>query len=152
VAAAVLAWINFQKEREFQVPYDGVWWTEKAGHLWANRVEGDGPGAKAGIKTGDQLAAIDQRPITSASGLNRQLYRVGPWSRTTYSLVRRSVPVDVVVIPVPLERSLNYSLRFIALIYLGIGLYVLFRRWTAQSSTHFYVFCLVSFVFYTFKY
>jgi len=38
------------------------------------------------------------------------------------------------------------------LIYLGIGLYVLFRRWTAPGSTHFYVFCLVSFIFYTFKY
>ena len=33
-----------------------------------------------------------------------------------------------------------------------IGLYVLFRRWTAPKSTHFYVFCLVSFVLYAFKY
>jgi PAS domain S-box-containing protein len=42
--------------------------------------------------------------------------------------------------------------RLIALIYLGIGLYVLFRRWTAPKSTHFYVFCLVSFVLYSFHY
>src|SRR2546422_5648038 len=27
-SAMVLAWINFQKEREFQVPSDGVWWVE----------------------------------------------------------------------------------------------------------------------------
>ena len=40
----------------------------------------------------------------------------------------------------------------IALIYLGIGLYVLLRRWTAVGSTHFYIFCLVSFIFYSFKY
>ena len=25
-AAVVLAWINFQKERNFQIPWDGVWW------------------------------------------------------------------------------------------------------------------------------
>ena len=56
------------------------------------------------------------------------------------------------MILVPAERSLNYWLRFIALIYLGIGLYVLLRRWTAPSSTHFYIFCLVSFIFYAFKF
>ena len=36
--------------------------------------------------------------------------------------------------------------------YLCIGIYVLFRRWTAPKSTHFYVFCLVSFVLYAFHY
>ena len=82
----------------------------------------------------------------------RQIYRVGAWSKATYSLVRQSVPLDTTVILVPAERSLNYWLRFIALIYLGIGLYVLLRRWTAPGSTHFYIFCLVSFIFYSFKY
>ena len=41
--------------------------------------------------------------------------------------------------------------RLIALVYLLIGLYVLFRRWTAPKSLHFYVFCLVSFVLYAFR-
>ena len=67
-------------------------------------------------------------------------------------MIRQSVPVDMTVILIPAERSLNYWLRFIALIYLGIGLYVLLRRWTAPSSTHFYIFCLVSFIFYAFKF
>ena len=31
-------------------------------------------------------------------------------------------------------------------------MYVLLRRWTAPSSTHFYIFCLVSFIFYSFHY
>ena len=42
-AAATLAWINFQKETEFQIPYDGVWWIERNGNLTADRVEPDGP-------------------------------------------------------------------------------------------------------------
>src|SRR5947199_6238164 len=82
----------------------------------------------------------------------RQLYRVGTWSKATYSLLRQSVPLDTTVILIPADRSLNSWLRLIALIYLGIGIYVLLRRWTAPGSTHFYIFCLVSFIAYSFKY
>src|SRR5438105_1832336 len=151
-AAATLAWINFQKESEFQIPYDGVWWIERNGNLTADRVEPDGPADKAGIRNGDRLLAVNQHEVNSAAGLIHQLYRTGPWSKATYSLQRQSIPLDSVVILVPVERSLNQWLRLIALIYLGIGVYVLLRRWTAPGSTHFYIFCLVSFVFYAFKY
>jgi two-component system, NtrC family, sensor kinase len=151
-AGVVLAWINFQKEREFQVPYDGAWWVERGGVLTAEQVQADGPSARAGIKVGDQLAAVDGHKVDSTATLTRELYRTGAWSKATYSLVRQSVPVDVTVIPVPAERSQYNWLRLIGLIYLGIGLYVLLRRWTAPSSTHFYVFCLVSYIFYSFHY
>jgi two-component system NtrC family sensor kinase len=151
-AAVVYAVVNFQKEREFQVPDDGIWWVEQAGKLTAKQVEASGPGDKAGIRPGDQLVKINQQDIGNAATLSRQLYRVGSWSKATYSVLRQTVPVEAVVILVPAERSLNQWLRFIALIYLGIGLYVLLRRWTAPGSTHFYVFCLVSFIFYAFKY
>src|SRR5260370_27403396 len=60
--------------------------------------------------------------------------------------------MDVEVVLVPAERSMNDWLLLLALIYLGIGLYVLLRRWTAVGSTHFYIFCLVSFVFYSLHY
>jgi len=152
VAAVALAWINFQKERDFQVPYDGVWWIEKKGNLVADRVESDGPGARAGIKQGDQLRAVDRQPVTKFATLVEQQYRDGIYSRATYSLVRNSIPLDAQVVLVPADRSLYTPLRLIALVYLGIGLYVLLRRWTAPKSTHFYLFCLVSFVFYSFHF
>ena len=57
---------------------------------------------------------------------------------------------DVPVVLDMQDRSINQGFRFIALVYLGIGLYVLLRRWTAPHSTHFYIFCLVSFVLYSF--
>jgi two-component system NtrC family sensor kinase len=151
-AAAVYAGYNLQTERQFQVPDDGVWWVEHQGRLSADRVETGGPGTRAGIKVGDQLTAIDQHEVSSTAARTHQLYRVGAWSKATYSLVRQSVPVDVVLIPVPAERSQYNWLRLIGLIYLGIGLYVLLRRWTAPGSTHFYTFCLVSFVSYAFHY
>jgi PAS domain S-box-containing protein len=151
-AAVVYAGYNLQAERQFQVPDDGVWWIEHQGALTAARVEAGGPGTRAGIKVGDQLTAIDQHEVKSTAARTHQLYRVGAWSKTTYSVVRQAVPVDVVLIPVPAERSQYNWLRLIGLIYLGIGLYVLLRRWTAPGSTHFYVFCLVSFISYAFHY
>src|SRR5690349_1823347 len=152
VASISLAWINFQKEQSFQVPNDGVAWNESHGKLIAERVDPDGPGARAGIMKDDQLAAVDKTDVASVSDLARQQYRAGVYSRTTYSLVRSGIPVDTQVVLIPADRSLYVPLRLIALVYLGIGLYVLLRRWTAPKSTHFYLFCLVSFVFYSFHY
>ncbi len=152
VAAVVFAWINFQKGSEFSAPTDGVWWAEDGSHLQAQRIDPDGPGEKAGVKRGDLLTAVDGHAISNVGSLERQLYRVGIWSKATYSLQRQGVPVEAPLILVPADRSLNIGLRLIALVYLGIGLYVLLRRWTAPKSTHFYVFCLVSFVFYSFHY
>jgi len=152
VAAVVFAGFNLNSEWKFLVPDDGVWWVEQGGHLTADRVDPNGPGARSGIKPGDQLVAINGQDVQNISGLERQLYRTGIWSKAAYSLLRQSVPLDSSVILVPAERSLNNWLRLIALIYLGIGLYVLLRRWTAPGSTHFYIFCLVSFVAYSFKY
>src|ERR1700704_2235385 len=57
VAAVVFAGFNFQKEREFAVPDDGVWWVEHGGKLVADRVEPGGPGAKGGEKPGAQPRA-----------------------------------------------------------------------------------------------
>src|SRR5947208_8015478 len=80
------------------------------------------------------------------------MYQRGAWFDITYSLVRGSTPVEAKPILSVYHRASDDWLRLIALIYLGIGLYVLLRRWTAPGSTHFYIFCLVSFVFYSFHY
>jgi len=152
VAAIVFAGINFQKDREYVTPYDGVWWVEDGEHLRAQRVDVNGPGEKAGVKKGDVLVAVDERNISNVASLEQQLYRTGIWSKTTYSLVRQRIPVETPLILAPADRSLYIGLRLIALVYLGIGLYVLLRRWTAPKSSHFYVFCLVSFIFYSFHY
>ena len=150
--AIVFSFINFQKEREFETPTDGVWWVEVDGHLKAEKVEAEGPGERAGVKAGDVLLAANGADTTRKPAQVRQMYRTGTYSKITYSLIRNGVPVEVPVILVPADRSLNGGLRLIALIYLGIGMYVLFRRWTAPKATHFYLFCLASFVHYSFHF
>ncbi len=158
VAAVVFAVINFQKENLNPTPDDGAWWVEQNGELTANSIVLGGPAEKAGIKQGDRLLAIragvnDQdRRIQDFATFERQLYRVGVWQKATYILSRNGSKVEASVILAPTDKSLYLGQRLIALIYLGIGIYVLFRRWTAPKSTHFYVFCLVSFVLYSFHY
>ena len=113
-AGIILAWINFQKEREFQVPYDGAWWVERNGSLLAEHVEPDGPAYRAGVRVGDQLTAVDEHKVSSSAMQMRELYRVGAWSRAKYSLVRDSVPVDVTVIPAPARKQRAISRRAVS--------------------------------------
>ena len=51
----------------------------------------------------------------------------------------------------PPARIRNY-LAMVGLLYLLIGTFILFRRWTARKSLHFYILCLASFILYTFAY
>src|SRR5215471_2966996 len=156
-ATVVFAVINFQKERQFPKPYDGVWWLENKGPngvtIEARRVAAGGPGENAGIKPGDRLLAINNQQVGSIYDVNHELARTGVWSTARYELEHHGVKVEVPsVILVDADNSLHQGERLIALVYLGIGLYVLFRRWTAPRSTHFYIFCLASFILYSFHY
>ncbi|MFZ3339835.1 MAG: ATP-binding protein [Terriglobales bacterium] len=152
LAAVVFAAFNYRLEHQTAMPDDGVWWLEKGGQVVADRLEPNGPAALAGVRNGDKLVSINNHPVSSSAAIERQLYDSGVYSKATYSLLRNGVPLDVEVVLVPAERTMNDWLRLIALIYLGIGLYVLLRRWTAVGSLHFYIFCLVSFVFYSLHY
>jgi two-component system, NtrC family, sensor kinase len=161
IAVCILAAINFERESGFDVPTDGIWWVETTGGLKAERVPAGSPGDRAGVRAGDVLIAVNDHPTERLAPLVRQMFRSGSWAHITYSIMRpmphtsslKDAPrLDIQVILEPTDRSINQGLRFIALVYLCIGIYVLFRRWTAPKATHFYVFCLVSFVLYSFKY
>jgi two-component system, NtrC family, sensor kinase len=160
VALFVLAVFNLLQEKEFQQPTDGVWWHEAHGGLIADRVLPDSPGQRAHIQVGDLLTGVSDSPdedavsVTRVADLERALYAAGPYVQVRYSIIRDGIPLDtpVQVIPVPADHDLQYGLRIIGLIYLIIGFYVLFRRWGAPRSTHFYLFCLVSFALYALHY
>src|SRR5271154_3054028 len=162
LAVCVFACVNLVHENNFDVPTDGIGWIEAQGGLRANHVPSDSPGERAGIRKGDILIAIDDHPTPRIAPFEYVLYRDGIWAHSTYTILRplphknNKTPsvakFDVQVILEPTDRSINQVQRVIALVYLSIGLYVLFRRWTAPKSLHFFVFCLVSFVLYAFKY
>jgi two-component system, NtrC family, sensor kinase len=159
-ALFLLAVLNILEQRQFSQPDDGVWWGEAQGGLHAEKVLPDEPGQRAGIQVGDLLTGVsdsptsDVTPVTQVANLERALYATGSYGQVYYTITRDGIPLEtpVKVIPEPLDRSLEFGLRIIGLIYLIIGFYVLFRRWGAPRSTHFYIFCLVSFALYALKY
>jgi PAS domain S-box-containing protein len=156
VGLVLLAVWNFQQESHFQQPDDGVWWSEAAdgGGLVADKVLPGRPGDHAGLKAHDLLTEVNDTRIVHLSDLERQLFGTGVYGNARYSITRDGIPLDtpVLVIPEPADRDMALGLRVIGLIYLAIGIYVLFRRWTAPRATHFYLFCLVSFALYALKY
>ena len=141
VASVTLAWINFRKGSQLVAPYDGVSWVERDGGVVADRVAANGPGAHAGIEAGDRLVAVEGKSVSRVAELTRHMYQRGAWFDITYSLVRGSTPVEAKPILSVYHRASDDWLRAISLVYLCIGLYV-----------HFYIFCLVSFVFHSFHF
>ncbi|HTX76784.1 MAG TPA: ATP-binding protein [Terracidiphilus sp.] len=156
VGLLLLAVFNFLQEGSSPLPDDGVWWTEAPNHagLVAEKVLPGEPGSRAGLQAGDLLTAVNDVPVKRLPDFDRELNRVGPFGNARYTITREGFALEapVLVIPEKQDRSLQQALRVIGLIYLAIGIYVLFRRWTAPRATHFYVFCLVSFALYALKY
>ncbi|MGD0647601.1 MAG: ATP-binding protein [Acidobacteriaceae bacterium] len=158
LAALGLAIANLVQESDYTPATDGARWTETIGGLRAYVVPPDTPAYRAGVRTGDILTSVGDVPTMTLAAQERQVYANGVWSKVKYTLLRRmssgagQVAVPVWVYLEPVDRTDWQVERLIALVYLAIGLFVLLRRWTAPKSTHFFVFCLVSFIFYAFKY
>lgn len=152
LTAAVFAVQNFLQEDRYPKPVDGVTWLEAPGGLIAEHVLPNGPGQRAGVKEKDLLVEANNQPTTRLASLVRVMFRTGPYRTVTYSVIRSGVKLDIPLVLEAQDHSLNQGMRLIALVYLCIGLYILFRRWTAPRSMHFYVFCLVSFILYAFRY
>jgi two-component system, NtrC family, sensor kinase len=106
---------------------------------------------RTGIEANEPLS---MSPVVHLSDLERVLYRTGVYEKAGYAITRAGTPLNtpIVVIPEPLDRGLAQAQRAIGLVYLAIGIYVLFRRWGAARATHFYLFCLVSFALCALKY
>jgi PAS domain S-box-containing protein len=154
LAAMTFAVLNFQKRQKFDNPDDGISWLDQPNAVEAWQVTPDSPGAKAGIKPGDRIEAINGAPIHHATDVTRRLARAGLWTDVRYKIVRNGHGFETPLVTAPAAKPLvleNY-LRVVALLYLFIGLFIFARRWNAARAVHFYVFCLVSFIFYSFHY
>ena len=154
LAAIVFGIINFQQGFNFNVPDDGVSWLNTPQGIQAWHVAPNSPAANAGIRTGDRLLSVDGIQVHAALDVTRRLWRVGAWSQLHYRIERggRQFEAQVVSEPAARPASIENYLRIVGLLYLFIGLFIFARRWNATRAVHFYIFCLVSFVLYTFQY
>jgi len=153
-ALVLLAVINFEQRRFYQLPDDGASWVDAAQGVTAWLVDRDGPAARAGVREGDHLESINGAPVRHWVDASQAIFSAGVWSKVTYQLVRQGQKFETAVVIAPQDnsRSIHYYLGVVGLLYLLIGAFILARRWSATKSVHFYVFCLASFVLYTFSY
>jgi two-component system, NtrC family, sensor kinase len=159
------------------VPTDGITWEETADGLCVKAVAPNSP-LTWRLKKGDHLRAVyfvskrslneppqplEYEQVRSLEALQRYLDRQGVGGDARYAVehpdpVLQSIykmgdgpslfDVDFRITAAPryLERGLY--LAFIGLVYLGIGLFVLFRQNRAELTYHFYSWSLLSFIVY----
>src|SRR2546427_39573 len=154
LAAVIFALINFDQRSRFEVVNDGVTWLDTDHGIQASRVSPNSPATRAGIRSGDILLDFNSAPVTRAAEVARRLERAGLWTQVRYKLARSGQEFETPLLIAPAEKPLgteNY-LRVVGLLYLFIGLFIFVRRWNAPRAVHFYVFCLVSFILWSFHF
>jgi two-component system, NtrC family, sensor kinase len=154
VAAFTFALLNFEQRRLFDSPDDGVAWIDSDHGIQAWKVAPNSPGARAGIRAGDQLLAFNDVTMSRAVQVTQRLWRAGIWTQVRYKLSRNGEEFEtpLVTAPAPKPFSTENYTRAVGLIYLFIGIFIFVKRWNAPRAVHFYVFCLLSFVLYSFHY
>jgi len=154
MAAIVFALLNFDQRARFESPDDGISWRDTTRGVEALQVSANSPGQKAGVRVGDQLVEINATPVASALQVTKKLWRAGLWTQVRYKLSRNGEEFETPLVTAPAEKpeSIENYLRFAGLLYLFIGFFILWKRWNAPRAIHFYVFCLVSFIFCSFHY
>ncbi len=153
LAASVAAVVNFEQSYRLHLPDDGVIWVDRAGGVEALYVSPHGSGERAGIHVHDRLVRIQGSPVQRSLDVPQILARLGPWSRTTYTVAQAGVQVDATVIvgEVPRNPAVLYQ-YVLGGAYLLIGLFVYYRRGSAQKAQHFYILCLTSFAAFSLHY
>jgi len=154
LAAVIFAILNFDQRSRFESPDDGVAWRDTDRGIEAWKVTPGGPAWQAGIRQGDRLLEIGGQQVPGAVKVTKRVWRAGLWSQLRYKVERGGEPFETPVVIAPAAKPLtaeNY-LRVVGLIYLFIGIFIFIRRWNAPRAVHFYVFCLVSFILYSFHY
>lgn len=147
-------------------PTDGVVWQQRADGVYAEKVEPGFAGARAGVFVGDKIIGVrfddgekfeevvlpsDVHMYLDAAGVGGSLtYSL---ERTSYSFANRVYFADLDNIgSVPRWTASIVFLTIVGLIWLGVGIFVLFKQGGhAPFVLHFSVVCLAAFVFLVYK-
>src|ERR1700739_1329084 len=103
MGAIVFGVINLQQRLSFDVPDDGVSWSDNEQGLQAKLVAPNSPAQRAGIKSGDVLVSIDGQPLNRAIDVTKRLWGLGIWSQARYEIRRqnRTLATKGVTAPAP---------------------------------------------------
>ena len=157
VAAVVAGAVNFEQQQKYHLPDDGITWLDRADgerqQAVAAFVLPGSPGDKAGIHKDDILVSINGVPVESSQQATFLLNRFGVWRKAEYRIIHGTteVPASVVIGEAQHDSTIYYQYS-VGLVYLGVGLFVYFRRGNAPRAQHFFLLCLASFIVFTFHY
>jgi two-component system NtrC family sensor kinase len=154
LAAVIYAWINFRQRETYEIPDDGVAWLDTSHGAQAWKLAPNSPAARAGVRPGDILISINGARVDTQVQVTKRLWRAGLWTQVRYKLARNGEEFETPLVTAPAEKPAsieNYE-RVVGLLYLFIGLFIFVKRWNAPRAVHFFVFCLVSFILYSFHY
>lgn len=134
---------------------DGVLWLERTAGVVASEVAENSAAARAGIKPGDVLLAIDGRPVTQRDEVLDVQLGARAGDRHVYTLLRlgtREV-AEVAMAPLPSGAGgLYYVLAAVGIFTLLVGAAVRTRRPFDQATLHFFWLAVAFFGTFTFSF
>jgi len=154
LAAVIFALLNFDQRTRYDQAYDGVTWIDTDRGIEARHVAPNSPASHTAIHEGDMLLTFNGAPVARSTEVARLLDRAGLWTQVRYKLSRNGQEFEAPLVTATAEKPLaieNY-LRAVGLLYLFIGLFIFIRRWNAPRAVHFYIFCLASFILWSFHF
>ena len=154
-----------QRAYQSMPPTDGVRWVMRSDGIYADKVTPGFAGARAGIARGDRLIGIGldgekTEEITSTADVAIYLDAAGVdgnltyfYQKPSYSFADNYYFADLRHIdPLPRWTPSIIFLSIVGLIWLGVGVFVLFKQGSSSPFVlHFATVCLAAFVFHVYR-
>jgi PAS domain S-box-containing protein len=155
VALLVLGFANVAVRATWRELEDGVLWVSRANGVTAGELSTQSTAARAGVRVGDVLLAINGKPVESPGDVVAVAHAAASGERFTYTLLRlgtREV-VQVQLAPIPQGNSVLYFvLAAVGIFTLLVGAAVRLRRPGDQASLHFFWLTVAFFGVFTFSF
>jgi len=146
-------------------PTDGVHWVQRTDGIYAEKVLPEMAAARAGISKGDKLLSISldgehYDEVISPADIPMYLESAGVggtlsyyYQKPSYSFTNNFYYADLRNIDtLPRWTPSIFFLTFVGLVWLGVGLFVLFKQGSNSPFVlHFATFCLAAFVFHVYR-
>ncbi len=134
---------------------DGVLWVAGPNGVTAAEIAPESPAATAGLRRGDVLLAIGERPIETRNDVLTHIHQQPAGTRLHYTVLRLQSREMVGVTLAPLPQgttALYFVLAAVGVFTLLVGAGVRFRRPTDEATLHFFWVCLAFFGTITFSF
>ena len=134
---------------------DGVLWVSGAQGVTAAEVAPDSAAEQAGVRPGDVLLAIGDKPVQTPSEVLAYVHAQTAGTRLRYTVLRLQSPEVVTLALAPLPRgttALYYVLAAVGIFTLLVGAGVRHRRRGDEATLHFFWLCLAFFGAITFSF